>query len=488
MTTGNGATSKRVTNAQVMTALNDMKLSLERLDFARSTGKQYQGERDLFQVGGYPRSLTPQQYWGMYERDPVAGRLVDMVAETTWRKSPEITEPGTKSTTRFTDDWTSLEKRLGLWGRLERVDKLARVGRFALLMIGTPDGDADSLKQEMGGLSGPDDVLFLQPYAERDAEVATWVTNDSDPRYGLPESYKIDLSGAIQDFRRGRRPGAREVHWSRVIHVAEGLLRDDVYGRPVLERCFNDLMDLQKVSTSTAEAFWQRVAGILGLEVDPEARIGDAVMKELEEQMRSLYHDLRRFMIVQGGRLYRVAESEPSPTAAAKLAMQRIATTEGVPMRVLFGSETGERASSEDMKSYLGIVDERRTNHAEPVLRALIDRLVEYGGLRPPGRNGYEVVWPALMPESEGDMAEANRKRAEAARALTPVGGNPLDYVEIDDDRNVWLRPTGKRGALTPEEMDPPEPEPRTPEGEANEPPEPPEQGYDDEQEAESAR
>ena len=79
------------------------------------------------------------------------------------------------------------------------------------------------------------------------------------------------------------------------------------------------------------------------------------------------------------------------------------------------------------------------------ILRPFIDKLIEIGGLPKPGREGYEVVWPPLFQESEKEMAEANKLRAEAAKALTPVGGDPAELVEIDAERNVWLRPSGER-------------------------------------------
>lgn len=451
----------RVTNAQLLEALNSTTEIIRRLEFAREAGLQYGGGRDIYQVAGYPREVTWADAWGMYDRDPIAKRLVDMVAETTWRTAPEIVEPGAKDPTDFMEDVAALADRVSLWSRFEQSDKLCRIGRYSVLLLGTPDGDARALQDEMAMLGGPEDVLFLRAYGEVDAQIATWVTDERDPRFGLPATYRIDLSGGVPTFRGSARvAGTAVVHWSRVIHVAQETLRDDVYGRPTIRSVFNDLMDLQKVSASTAEAYWQRVAGILGLEIDPNARVADATIKELSGDMAAMYHNLRRYFIAQGAKLYRLSETEPDPIPAARLAFQRIAAAEGIPMRVLVGSETGERASSEDQKSYLSTITERRTTFGTPLVRQLVDRLIEYGALPLPGRDGYDLVWPSLFPESELDMAQANKARAEVAAALTPVGGSPLDLVEIDEDRNVWLRPTGERGGLTADELNPPEPEP----------------------------
>ena len=50
--------------------------------------------------------------------------------------------------------------------------------------------------------------------------------------------------------------GTGLVHASRVIHVAEDILDDEVYGIPRLEPLYNYLDDLLKVVGGSAEMFW----------------------------------------------------------------------------------------------------------------------------------------------------------------------------------------------------------------------------------------
>jgi hypothetical protein len=422
--------------------LNEIE-TLVRQRVAAQHGLQYGGQRKIFEVGGYLESPTYKNFRSVYERDPIAGQIVDMVAETTWRAPPEISEPDKPDGTPFTEAVATLVDRLGVWSMFERADRLARIGRYSVVLIGTGATD-DVLKQPMRNLRGPDDVLFLAPYSEAHATIESWVEDGSDPRFGLPLTYKIDLASGVTGFMRNR-PGTLEVHWSHCLHIAEGLLDDEVYGRPALLRIYNDLHDLQKISTSTAEAFWQRVAGILQAVIGAkreQASITDAELEELDTALKELYHDLRRTFYGQDIELKRLAESEPNPEAAADLYMTRISAGCGIPKRMLFGSETGERSSTEDQKSYLGSIAERQKNHAEPrALRPFLDRLVARKGLTRPGEEGYDVVWPTLFQVPELDVAEANLKRAQAAAALTPIGGDPTLSVEVDEDRNVWLIP-----------------------------------------------
>lgn len=477
----NGAAQPPVAarNEVTQALLSEINTTLTRLDFAQRHGMSFEGQRDLYRVGGYPaeNALGFAQYLGLYERDGVAGQIVDMAAEATWRKPPEIAEPDQEDGTEFTKAWTDLAKRLRIWQRFERADRLSRIGRYAVLLIGTRDaGDDRALATPMRSLKKPEDVLYLQAYHEGHAKIDTWAVDPRDERFGLPETYKIDLSSGVANFKPSSGAGnTLVVHHSRVIHIAEGLSTDEVYGRPALKRVFNDLQDYQKVSTSSSEAFWQNVAGILQAVIDPEAQTSDTQLEALDESLKEIYHDLRRTFFGKGIELSRVTGTALDPKGVRDLLEARIAAGSGYPKRILFGSETGERASSEDQKTYNGSIDERREQHGEPaILRAFIDRLVEHGALPKPGREGYEVVWTALASESEKDVAEANRTRAEAAKALTPLGGSPLSMVEIDEDRNVWLRPTGERGEMSAEEMEPPElPEPTLPPGAAPEPADP---------------
>jgi hypothetical protein len=387
----------------------------------------------------------------------VAGQLVDKAPETTWRNPPEISEPDQDEGTAFTQAWTDLANRLGVWGVFEEADSKARIDRYSVIVIGTAGTDA-ALERPLSKLSGPDAVLYLSAFHNHHAQIEEWDTNPATEHYGMPLIYNIDLAGDVQEFRKGRTITQQKVHWTRCIHVSEGR----VFGRPVLKRVWNYIHDLQKISTSTGEAFWQRVAGILAAKLPSgkdDIQPTPNELRALDEVLQQLYHDMKR-TVYTNAELYRVADSEPDPHAAADLYMTLIAAgaTPPMPKRVLFGSETGERASSEDQKNWLGSISERHEQHAEPrMLRPLIDRLISFGALPRPGRQGYDVVWPTLYSVPEIEVAEANLKRAQSISAVTPMGGDPTLLYEIDEDRNIWPIPRKAEDPSPFEGMEPPD-------------------------------
>src|SRR3954468_1069485 len=111
-----------------LTLLNQMMSFRSRL-----AGLQYGGKRDIYKVAGYPAQgqITFEEYWGIYTRDGIGGRIVDMPARTTWRTPPEVVEDGMEEEgTEFTKVFNKLAKRIKLWPYFGRADRLAGVGRY----------------------------------------------------------------------------------------------------------------------------------------------------------------------------------------------------------------------------------------------------------------------------------------------------------------------------------------------------------------------
>lgn len=413
-----------------------------RMNFLRQAGLQYKGARDVYASAGYitEGAETFDHYKSLYERDPVAGRIVDMPAKTTWRTPPEVFEgeQEKEKQTEFEIAWLALAKRLKVWRHFERVDRLSRIGRYAVMLIGVREDTDMALAEPMEAKTGPDDLLYLSSFSEKLATIKEWEVNPAEPRFGLPTVYEISLSSGVQAFK-GKKV---RVHHTRVIHVAEDPLEDDVYGRPALKRVLNALADLLKVTASTGEAFWQLASRILQATVDKDMEITPKQITAMGEDMEAIVHDLRRQFVGHGIDLDWLKGDVPRPEEALEMYKNIMGVGSGIPTRMLFGSEQGQLASAQDERSYFGMVNERQEQHVEPnILRVFIDKLVEVKVLPKLTQEGYSVVWPTLFELSDKDIAEANLTRAKAAKELTPMGGDPRQLVEVDADRNVWLIP-----------------------------------------------
>ncbi|MFI5223236.1 MAG: anti-CBASS protein Acb1 family protein, partial [Nitrospirales bacterium] len=286
---------------------------LQRYQFARQAGMTFAGKRDMWTVLGYPavNDLTTQDFLDRYERGGIAGRVVDVLPAGTWRGEMElIEEEDPNEITPFEQAWLDLNDRLAVINRFHQADVLSRLSTYAIILIGTADGEFDKPL----GKGRPEDLLYLQPYlgaggptqgkgrpqysgGSGDVTISEYDLDSKSPRFALPLFYQLTRANISSELLQ------RSIHWSRVIHVAEGTLRDDVFGRPALERIWNHLEDMDKVVGGGSEAFWIRANAGIHLNVDKDMMLNSdakAELKKLSEEAEEYQHQLTRMIKTRG--------------------------------------------------------------------------------------------------------------------------------------------------------------------------------------------
>ncbi|MFB6290130.1 MAG: anti-CBASS protein Acb1 family protein [Candidatus Bipolaricaulia bacterium] len=372
-------------------------------------GGQYSGNRDIYDVLGYPDDLDPIDFWNKYQRQDLARRVVSAPADKTWGRQPTITEKGSgKEETEFEKEFDRLAKKLKLWHYLKRADRLSGVGKFGILLIGFA-GEKD-LEEPVGGeLNGIEDVIFLQPYHELSVEIKSTVEDPGNPRFGLPEMYKVEIDDSQTE----------PVHWTRVIHLAEGLEENDVYGTPRLRPVYNRFMDLQKIVGGSAETFWRTADRGIHLRADAEHDYDTDTLSEVEEKAEEYYHNLRKVIQTKGVDIESLGSDVAEPNNIYDIILQTIGggVNPPMPQRIMTGTEAGELASSQDEANWLGGIADRQKHYAGPfVLRPFIDRLQDLGALP---KVEYEIEWPSLFELTDLEKAEKHKMIAQAMKAVT---------------------------------------------------------------------
>lgn len=413
----------------------------QRAGLAQALGKQFGGKRDLFEALGYKKEPDYNDYYAHYDRTDIAGRIVDMPPSATWRNVPTIKEDTeADEPTEFEQAWAELCDRLRVWHYFERVDRLAGIGHYAVLLIGVRGNTDLSLPIEEDHLDSPEDIIYLTPYSERTAEIVQWETDPGTPRFGQPLYYRITLGGDDPNIS-GFHVAQKLVHHSRVIHVAEGLLEDDVFGRPRLKRVLNRLDDLVKVVGGSAEMFWQGAFKGLHADVRDEASFDPTGFdaEQVAEEIDEYIHDLRRYIRTQGIDLKTLGGETADPTGVFDPLISLIAGSSGIPKRILLGSERGELASSQDQVNFNAYISERQNHFAEPmVLRPFIDKLINIGALPEPENGSFMVEWPNLF---EVDDATKAQIASTMAGTLQQYAADPMaeEIVPIPEFREKFL-------------------------------------------------
>jgi len=434
-------------NQKQMTTLASVIQSRNALGYM--LGKSYGTDRDLYAALGYPKNPTFDQYENKFRRQDIAKRVINAFPESTWRGKPNIFETDEDTDTAFEKSLKEAMSRIDFYQYFLRVDKLAGIAQYAILFVGFNDGD--NLDQPVNNAT---EVLYTQPYSQKNAPINSYESDTKNERYGLPKDYKLNLGSAEEGDGSITSANTEQiVHWSRVIHVAEGLTESNILGTPRLECIYNRLENLELILGADAEAWWRNAYPGLSLEQEPGTTIEDT--DDLEDEIDEYIHNMRRVIKLKGMKANVLSPSIADPEKHVDVQIKMIAGATKIPQRILTGSERGELASSQDKENFDNAVAERRIDFAEPmILRAFIDRLVEAGVIDAPGEEGYFVVWPDIESLSDKDQADIGKLRAETLKAYLDAGGDmlipPLRFlVDVmgyeEDEAKVMLKDIEKR-------------------------------------------
>ena len=409
--------------------------------------RAFEGKRDMEEILGYEKTIEWESYATMYLRRGIAYRIVNAFPDACWDNDIKITDDNdTDDETEFEMAVNLLIRKHNLFYYLNRVDKLACLGHYGVLLFGVRDG-VEKLTEPIGKVNGVDDLLFMQTYGQRNAQIQDYERNAQNERYGLPKNYTLQtgdygLSGTSQGATFSAE--ALNVDASRVIHVAEGALENEVFGVPKLEPIADLLQDLYKVTGGSAEIFWLNARGGLHVNVEGiEQGAGaalvedeDADAKALKEKTEEYIHGLNRIIFTQGAAVTPITQSVAAPDKHADVILKQIAGAIEMPQRILVGSEAAHQASTQDETAWLGRVRKRQERFVEPmIIRPVIDKFIDIGLLPAPMNNDYHVLFPDLINIGEKDRAEISLKKAQAimgysnsmsAQSIVP----PKQFVE----------------------------------------------------------
>lgn len=295
---------------------------------------------------------------------------------------------------------------------------------------GAPETPQDALGEE--GAEAPAfeakrRLVGLRVFPEALAQVTQWESNPSSPRVGMPTMYLLTFNDprVASQTGIGLTTATKEVHWTRVIHVAdlEGS-PNEWAGLPACQQVRREILSLQKIYGASGEGYWKAAFHILSAETHPQlggdVRVNETKMRDVFER---LTNGLQRDFLGKGFSLKAVAPAMTDPTPHKDLAIQAICIKLGVPQRVFMGSERGELASSQDDAAWNDRLKFRQEIHITPrIIVPFIDRLIWLGVLAPPGEDGYHVDWPDLTSETSMEKADKALKMTQAWAAYVSGG------------------------------------------------------------------
>lgn len=453
MKTASGTKKKLVLNIQ--SVLNSTLLTQRAL----ALGQQDDPRRNLDEECGYPDEISVDACVKMYARNGIAKRVVDVYPEECFAVDPVIYEDEKKRHTPFEDKWNTMlrSEHASPLHYLQRVDVRSRIGRLGALLIGIDDGGKLSSPapgiDERGQATGADvkaELLYLRAFDESAIQIKEIQGDPRNPRFGLPLSYNIILGDVDVQAKSALTSAFQEVHWSRVLHVADNRGTSEVFGEYAMSPVYNRLKDTDKILGSAAEMFYKGGFPGLSIEIDPrvlEALNVEINQEDIDEEMFAYMNGLQRYLSLVGMTAKSLAPQVADPTGNIMAALNAIAMSIGVPLRIFMGSEQAQLASGQDVRTWNRRLRRRQERYLTPLLlRPFIDRLILMGVLPRPQKDvrmgkgfggpfSYKVWWPDVnMPDDDMKSQVGDRRAASMMKYVTSASWQlmqPSDFFRF---------------------------------------------------------
>lgn len=425
-------------------------------------------KHDHYRDFGYPTLLTFSDLYKAYLRNGIAHAAVEKTIDKTWQDAPFLLEAERDGSEGSLKEETPVEKEIRLrfdelrvWMHLAEADRRSMVGAYAGVILRVADSKKfiEAVETVPGGLKG---LAELVPFWEGQLTVSEWDNDETSETYGEPKLYQFNEAAV----GNATNPRSFSIHPDRVIIWS----RDGtVHGRSSLEPGYNDLIDMEKIKGAGGEGFWKNAKSAPVLEVDKEANIRDMakvmgvpeeeIADRMNEQVADWQKGFDQLLMLQGMQAKTLGVTLPSPEHFWAAPLQSFAASVSIPIKILVGMQTGERASTEDAQEWAQTNMSRRASYVLPNIMALIRRLERFGIL--PEKDWF-IDWTDLTEASMAEkidrtvkMADVNQKMKESGEfVFTPeeiraaADYEPLSdadrYRDEDDEKDALTPPVNK--------------------------------------------
>lgn len=384
---------------------------------------------------GYPTLVDFNLCYETYTRNSIAKAAVTKTVAKTWESHPLLQEKARdagkpKPETRREALIRQWFDDLRFWQQLMECDRRALVGSYSGVILQMADGK--NWDQPVGTVAGGlDGLVKVIPAWEGQLSVSQWDEDQASRTYGEPLMYSFQEAAVGQQ----QKPRSVMIHRDRVVIWSEdGTLNC----RSALEAGINDLIDIEKVRGGGAEGFWKNAKSSPILETIPGASLTqmatamgvkpEDVVDKMNDQVEGWQQGFDKLLMLQGMTAKALAVTLPaSPEQFYLIAVMGFAASFMIPMKILIGSQSGERASTEDAGEWARTNMARRMNIVIPAIMAVIRRLERFNIL--PKRD-WHLDWADLTAANDDQKIDRVTKMTTANKTQSDATGERVYTVE----------------------------------------------------------
>lgn len=385
---------------------------------------------------GYKDDVDFYDLYEVYKRGGVAKSLVKKTVGKTWETMPELREDDDtdRKDTAVEKEVARWMGKMRFWQMLMETDKRSLVGEYSALIFQYADGK--SMDQPVdgkvsGGLGG---LIGVLPAWEGQFHISEWDQDRNSPTWGQP--IRATYTESSVDAEEGKYRSF-QVHRDRFYIWSKDRT---TFNDSDMEAVYNALVDMEKIRGATAEGFWKNSKAQPVLEAAGGADAPDfaqlaqmlgTTIDGLPEALDNVVADWSRghdqSLMLQGMKAYNLSVSQIQPKESYDIAAGEAAAGFDIPMRILFGNQTGERASTEDAAQWNRTNMSRRRNYTSPNVMDVVDILKDRGIL-------HDIDWHLEWEDLTGATEEQRLERIKGMSQVNRDSAATGDVVFADDE------------------------------------------------------
>lgn len=380
---------------------------------------------------GFPENPQFNTFYRLYKRGGVAHGAIQQLIDKCWQTAPWVIEGDEYDDKTPETQWEASVKAklkaLDFWHYAKEADTRRLVGRYSGLLIQIADNKSWDNPATPGAR-----IVKLIPAWEGQLTVAEWETDERSERFGEPKVWVYRELNV-----KGNGPGRQvTVHPERVI-----IFGDYREGLSFLEPGLNAFINLEKVEGGAAESYLKNAARQLSINFDKEAKLESLaamygvkvadLADAFNEGVSAINRAQDAALITQGANVSTLTAAVPDPEPTYNINLQTAAASVQIPTRIIAGSQSGERASTEDNRAFNARCQGRRVSQLSRDLAGAIRHLQDIGQLDP--AVDPTVIWDDLNEFSQAEKLQAAKEMALVNKEMLAFGEPVFTVEEIRD-------------------------------------------------------
>lgn len=401
-------------------ALNDARMARARMGLMAPTMGLDNKRHSAWCEYGFPEQVTYENLYALYRRGGIAHGAVEKLVGKCWQTNPEIIEGDDADESKDETTWEKNTKKVftkRLWRAFAEADRRRLVGRYAGILLHIND----SRKWDQPVVRGKSLKKVTIAWAGS-LTVSQWVTDENSSDYGQPKQWKY-----VESLPNGGT-NQRFVHPDRVFILGD--YSNDAIG--FLEPGYNACVSLEKVEGGSGESFLKNAARQLNVNFEKEidfnnlASLYGVSIDELQDKFNEVAGEMNRgndvLMTTQGATVAPLVTAVADPSATYNVNLQTFAASVDIPVKVLVGMQTGERASTEDQKYFNARCQSRRGDLSFEI-EDFSDKLIDLKIIDAVSEK--TVIWDDLNEQTGTEKLANAKTMAEINQTFQGSGENP---------------------------------------------------------------